>query len=347
MNRRDMLKGGLGAATAASLAALHHNWARANASDEATETPEFVRERVNTTMTAGLSIEPSRRVRVPGFDYEHEVRVALPRSYGLSDAKYPVLWVTDGSIMFEAAASTMGFIGGSDAPEVIVVAIGTPTDAPMQDFVHQRTNDFLPKAKLFDENDPGGRIIHRHLAALGVDPNMAGGGAPRFLDFLIDELRPILAREYRFSDDHCLFGHSFGGTFVGFSIFARPGGFSKYICGSPAMWGGEKSIFQMEADYAASHDDLPISVFFGAGDAEIGETVMAAYPLVGSMVRLSELMKIRRYPSLEIFNKIFTDESHGSVVPQILNWDVRMLWADSFTPPDMEAYVDQLMSSGG
>src|SRR5262245_33888718 len=52
---------------------------------------------------AGVTIEPSRRMQASGYPWEHEIQIALPPSYGKSDRKYPVLWVTDGSFFLSAA----------------------------------------------------------------------------------------------------------------------------------------------------------------------------------------------------------------------------------------------------
>ena len=59
----------------------------------------------------------------------------------------------------------------------------------------------------------------------------AGARGDRFLAFLIDRLRPALAEQYPMADDHALFGHSAGGALTGYAMFARPGGFDRYIIG--------------------------------------------------------------------------------------------------------------------
>ena len=331
MKRRELLKYSLGTAGVASLSPV------------AAQSVHSASESLPTTPRAGLLIEPARRVRLRGFDYDHEIRVALPRSYGATDATYPVLWVTDGSVFFEMAASIVNMLGGIHCPEVIVVSIGAPVDESMAEFARQRMHDFLPAAATFDDSSLESKIIQQHLASR-LDPLKAGGGAGRFLNYLVDDLRDELSKEYRMSKDHCLFGFSFGGTFVGYSIFARPEGFNKYICGSPALWACDKVIYTMEEQYARDHDDLNIKIFFGAGDAEIGQPIYAAYPLVGSMVRLSERLTIRRYPSLHIVNKIFPDETHATAATQILNWGMRILWKGEFSPSvDMDRYFDELL----
>jgi predicted alpha/beta superfamily hydrolase len=52
-------------------------------------------------------------------------------------------------------------------------------------------------------------------------------------------------------DDHGLLGYSAGGAFVTYALFARPGAFAKYICGSAGLYAGDNAIFDLEEKYAA------------------------------------------------------------------------------------------------
>jgi predicted alpha/beta superfamily hydrolase len=129
-------------------------------------------------------------------------------------------------------------------------------------------------------------------------------------------------------DDHGLLGFSQGGAFVGFSLFARPGAFSKYICGSPGMYAGNFRIFELEQEYAAKHDDLPATVFFGAGEDELVEPLISAFGCVSSMAKMVETLVTRGYPSLRLTAKVFSGESHGTMLGPLVNWGVRAVWGD-------------------
>src|SRR5438477_519405 len=124
-------------------------------------------------------VEGARVIRVPGYGFDHEVRVWLPPSYRHTDRSYPTLWVTDNAL--EAAhTAVLGCLSG-DAPEVIIVAIGSPRELAAAESQRRRTYDFMPPT---DELS---------TPALRDMPAAAVGGAPLFRDFLIDELRPVLA----------------------------------------------------------------------------------------------------------------------------------------------------------
>jgi len=54
------------------------------------------------------------------------------------------------------------------------------------------------------------------------------------------------------ANEHTLWGHSAGGAFTGYALFANPGGFNRYIIGS----GTNALTIEMEQAYAEKHDDL-------------------------------------------------------------------------------------------
>jgi predicted alpha/beta superfamily hydrolase len=258
-------------------------------------------------------------MRADGFEWEHEIRVALPPSYPHTDMNYPVLWVTDNSL--ELALSALPATG----QELIIVSVGADASVPNAKWQARRTYDFTP-GEDWSLPRPRGDYVRADPMANFLSSRRTGGGAT-FLDFLIDEVRPALQAKYRMAvDDHGLIGMSGGGTFVAYALFARAGAFKRYICGSPALHGGNGKIFQLEQEYAASHDDLPAHVFLGAGEAEITEGFVAAYGCVSSMVMLAEMLSMRRYPSLQLTARIFPNESHGSMWMPLLRWGVVSVW---------------------
>lgn len=69
-------------------------------------------------------------MRAEGFDWDHEIQIALPASYYQSKKAYPVLWITDGLYTFETAVSIANAWDKYDLPEMIVVGVGARP--PMQ-----------------------------------------------------------------------------------------------------------------------------------------------------------------------------------------------------------------------
>jgi hypothetical protein len=270
-----------------------------------------------------MYIEKPRLIQGKDFDWPHEVQVALPASYFHSDNAYPVLWVLDGSYIFEMAMGLAAYARADNVPEMIVVGVGAPRGIPASEFARRRAFEFTPNQEMLF---PG--LGPNKLRAMGPSTQTVAGGAPRFLPFLVDDVRTRLTAEYRMnSKDHVIFGVSGGGGFVGYALFAKPGAFDKYICGSPSLNSGNFQVFQMEEQYAATHKDLDSKVFFGAGEQEITDDVGAEWDLVGSMIRLAQTLRLRDYPSLRVDVRIFPGESHMTAIPFTLSWGMRSLWA--------------------
>jgi hypothetical protein len=150
-----------------------------------------------------------------------------------------------------------------------------------------------------------------------------------FLSFLIDDLRPALAKKYRMSGDHALFGHSAGGLFAGYALFARPRAFSKYIISSPYLYGVDGAVFSLEERYAQAHDDLDVKVFLGAGDREISDSdYIATAGIVSATALLGERLRLRGYPSLKLTSRVYSGEDHRTVIPRTLMEAIGTLWRD-------------------
>ncbi|WP_369993330.1 alpha/beta hydrolase-fold protein [Winogradskyella sp.] len=137
---------------------------------------------------------------------ERSYIVALPKSYKVSSANYPVMVVTDGDYRFLYTSGIIEFLSKqNEMPEAIIVAI------PNSD----RTRDLTPTSTNFN--------------------NMGGGGAQDFLKFIETELMPEVDRRFRTHAYRVLAGHSLGGLFAGYSYMTNSS-FSGYIASDPSFW---------------------------------------------------------------------------------------------------------------
>jgi predicted alpha/beta superfamily hydrolase len=282
---------------------------------------------------AGVVIEPSRRMRADDYPWDHEVQIALPASYSKSDKHYPVLWVTDGSMLFQFATALTASCAGKQIPEMIVVGVGVAPEA-IAETQMRRNFDFSPSevagfsgfgSKLNEERERAGEQKRKAQGAVQID---RFGGAPRFLPFVAQHMRRRLKEDYRMSDDHTLFGHSGGGLFCAYALVAQPKAFNRYVCGSAPLTAGDYEVFRIEERYAEQHKDLPASVFFGVGEKEAvdGNTL----GVFSSTARLAEILKTRAYPSLKLDFRSFHGEGHVSVIPPLLAAGLRSVWKDEF-----------------
>jgi uncharacterized protein len=278
---------------------------------------------------AGVTIEPSRRMRAKGYPWEHDIQIALPPSYGKTDRRFAVLWVTDGSLLFQLATALVASCAHQHIPEMIVVGIGAPSEA-LEETQMRRNFDFSPTAipgysgfgsTAHSERERAGE---KKRKAEGEVPIDRFGGAPRFLPFVVQDVRQRLAQDYRMADDHTLFGHSGGGLFCAYALVAQPEAFDRYICGSAAIAAGDYEVLRIEERYAQRHKDLPAVVFFGVGEKEVLDKNTLG--IFSSTARLPEILKTRAYPSLKLYFRAFAGESHASVIPPLLAWGLRSIW---------------------
>jgi hypothetical protein len=281
-----------------------------------------------TVLAPRVVIEPPIRIRGKDFSWEHEIQIALPASYGTQHKSYPVLWMTDGLTNFELGVQVVHGAWRKYLPEMIVVAVGPPAEAAAE-FQARRVYEFtLDKEFLF--HGIGSDLAKRTLEDLGGEAKAAGfgmGGAPKFLEFLVDELRSTLAKKYRMSGTHTLFGASGGGFFCTYAFLARPKSFDKYICLSPSLYMNEYELFRLEENHAKANRDLPAAVFLAAGEGEVLQGgFISGVGIVSSMSRMAEILKLRNYPSLELHVRIFPGEEHGSYRQAGLSHGLRTLW---------------------
>ncbi len=271
-----------------------------------------------------MDVLSPQSVQSKAFSYEHQVTVALPATYAAQPQRaYPVLWVLDSPLIMRSVVGLLDvLVLGNLAPEMIVVGIGSPAEQGLAG-VGRRVIDFSPPGKGYAPPGlPGERWSA--LAPIPDFPHKAGA----FLNLLVDELRPKLSATYRFSGEHALLGHSAGGMFAAYSLFTRPNAFQKMIIGSPYLEGVNGAIFEIEAKYAADHNDLKVKVFLGVGEREAEDYFVAISGNLESTARLSRTLIARHYPSLNLNTRFFAGKDHYTVLPEVIISGIEYLWRD-------------------
>ncbi|ATR21102.1 IroE protein [Roseomonas mucosa] len=138
---------------------------------------------------------------------------------------FPLFLLLDGDGHFEPAVAALEAHGGSAA----IAAIGYPGR-------NRRELDYTVPAE---------------------PPIPEEGGAPAFLAFVRDELLPRLAQEARLDPaDRSLFGHSYGGLFVLYTLFRQPGLFRAHVAASPSIGYGQGTILPLEAGFEAAPPEV-------------------------------------------------------------------------------------------
>lgn len=142
---------------------------------------------------------------------------------------FPSLVLVDGHALFPVAATAARL--QAQRPEAtgvgpaVVIGIGYPDGRPFD--AERRQRDLLP----------------------------IPGGADRFLDMIVDEMLPAVAKAVPLdSARRALAGHSYGGLFALHTLFTRPGLFETHVAGSPSIWWQDRAILASEEAFRRGGD---------------------------------------------------------------------------------------------
>lgn len=142
---------------------------------------------------------------------------------------FPVVYLLDGNAFFSTGVmvskSLMHERSGGKQP-AIIVGVGYPID-DLYD-VKRRWFDLTPPTTQPPQVPP------KHMERFS---DIQYGGAAILQSFLIEQLRPWLAKQYSINENQqVLFGHSLGGLFTLYTLHTRPNAFSAYGAASPSLW---------------------------------------------------------------------------------------------------------------
>jgi predicted alpha/beta superfamily hydrolase len=270
-----------------------------------------------------------REIRAKALQRDYQLFVGLPPSYGHSDRRYPVLFVTDANYAFPLMRSIARRVGngGQDVEEFILVGLSyAKGDTPE----YSRRRDYTPT----DNGDED---------AVSDMPGRAPvyGEADGYRRFIAEEVFPFVAQHYRADMKRKIYaGHSYGGLFGVHVLLTEPTMFEQYILGSPSLWFDQRVVFATERAYAKTHSDLPARLFMAVASFETtnGRSNDPRYNKTIDMIRdlqtLEQLLISRRYPKLQIKTAIIEDEDHLTVFPALITRGMK--WALPRRPPGAE-----------
>jgi predicted alpha/beta superfamily hydrolase len=201
----------------------------------------------------------------PQLDNRRDILVQLPASYQDGDRTYPVLYMQDGQNLFDPATS---YAGDWRLGKVMAAAVRRGHEAIVVGIPHmgnQRVTEYSPF----------------------VDPVMGGGAGDRYLDFLIETLKPAIDGRFRSRPGRAhtgLAGSSMGGllSLYGFFRSASVFGFAGVL--SPSLWFAGGAIFSIVESAAY----VPGRLYLDIGALEGPEHVARAR-------RMRDLLRAKGY----------------------------------------------------
>jgi hypothetical protein len=241
----------------------------------------------------------------------YEVWVELPPSYGKTEKKFPVLFVSDANYAFPLIRSIRNRLGagGQNIEDFVIVGLSyakedNPTDS--------RSLDYTPTNILAKGKKPGKNLTAK-----------AYGGAAFYAEYLRHQVIPFVLNTYQVDPKRKLFvGHSYGGLLGAQILLTQPDTFDTYILSSPSLWFDNKTMFKLEQQYATNHKDLKARVQLYVAEFEQikpGPRYANRVSIVEDTLLFEKTLKSRNYPGLQIQSQIIADEDHLSVFPSMIS----------------------------
>jgi len=214
-------------------------------------------------------------IQSPALKEERTYLVHRPAGYDISNARYPVLIVTDGNEHFQHVSTTVDFMAAAgEIPPMIVVGI------PNTD----RYRDLLAYA---------------YAKTPGPSP---------LLKFITDELVPRIDAEYRTHPYRMLMGWSDGGLFALHTMISAPQAFRGYIMLATAL-GDDTDMPKRLTEFFAAHPTATLNA-----DAWMGMDDVKGFGLGWSWDTASILEKRAwRVKDLRFTYRYYADEGHMGI----------------------------------
>lgn len=247
------------------------------------------------------------RVKSTVLGEERPILVRTPRGYETGNARYPVLYLTDGDAHILHTAASIDFLARNGRMSELIV-VGIPNTDRMRDLSPTRVN---------------------LTGATGAPQFPTSGGADKFLQFIETELMPEIEKNYRVHPYRVLAGHSLGGLFVVHAMIAKPDLFNSYIAVSPALQWDNQVVIKRAEDFLKTRKETPKTLYFSLG-YEPG-------PIEDAFHQFKQLLTRQKSNGLDWEAQEMTDEDHGSVVLRSHYAGLRKIYSDWRIPQDPDS----------
>lgn len=231
-------------------------------------------------------------IYITPFEQERLIRVYLPKNYNKENKGYPVVYMHDGQNVFRDNDA----IGGKSLElenyldknglEVIVVGIDQNTK--------DRINEYCPWV-----NGEYSKKILGHVSK-------SGGKGKEYVDFIVNELKPIIDNKYRTLTDHtAMAGISLGGLITTYAMCRYPQIFKNIAVLSSAFYRNQEEIEKLIKDSNLSFIER---IYLDCGDKESGNEEIINKEFLASNKAIYDILK-EKVPSTEF--AIITEAEHN------------------------------------
>jgi hypothetical protein len=232
------------------------------------------------------------------------IQVCLPKSFE-NQKKYPVVYLLDADKSLGMAKEIADWLMfGQEIQDIIIVGISYNKDD--ETWWMNRSRDYIPTSDTVSE------FGKRWPKA---------GGADRFLDFIQNDLKPLIENKYSLNKESSgIIGFSFGGLLVSYSMITRPDLFDRYIIISPGLVWDNSLVSRLEENYSISNKVLSKKIFMSISAKDPTELV------IEPTKQLVDNINSRGYQGLELSYEFYENETHFSGYPRALASGLKKLY---------------------
>lgn len=237
-----------------------------------------------------------RSIQSKIVDQEYQLLIKTPEGYENSLKTYPVIYFLDAQWDFPLMISTYGqsYYDGF-IPEAILVGIQWGGHRPDPNVL--RARDFTPS----------------HMKDVANS-----GGAPKFLQFIKQELIPYIGNEYRANDNRVLMGSSYGGLFTLYALFKEPNLFNGYIPSASASGWDNDILYSYAKEFSDKKLSRPIRLYSAIGEYD---SLMPAFD------KLVTFFKQNTFSGVSTRFERLTNLGHASVKGAANTWGLHYVFA--------------------
>ncbi|WP_208601322.1 alpha/beta hydrolase [Phytopseudomonas flavescens] len=287
--------------------------------------PDLSRPLGPTLAERGSAFYEFARQDMTSADGQRHYRIWIAKPKRAAPATgYPVLYLLDGNAALGALQEKQLADLDERGPPLLVF-VGYATDLRFD--VNARAYDYTPPL-------PGGAPVIDDIVR-----QRRGGGADVFVDFLEQEVKPLVSRHAEVDPQRqSLWGHSYAGLLVLHTLFSRPQAFQRYIAADPSLWWQNGFILAEAKAFDAPPTPLSLVLLVGAGKPSGGvsgvkedATVRARREAVAALPADAAEQLARRLAGLsgvEVGYRVFPDLSHGPMLPASLGLALRLSVGD-------------------
>lgn len=183
------------------------------------------------------------------------LRVWLPPGYDQgenSSRRYPVLYLNDGQNLFEPSTSFTGVEWGVDETADRLIR-----------------EEIVPPMIIVGIDHGGKDRFREYMPYRSLQPMMLRVQGQRYPNFLMKEVMPFIARNYRVAsgpENTGLGGSSLGALISLYTAAVRPGLIGRLLLESPSLWASNRQMIRESREVKR----WPERIFLATGTAEAG-----------------------------------------------------------------------------